>query len=71
MLVIDGRIRAIGTRHALSTEHPGVPVVDFGEAVLLPPMINAHTHLELTSFPAWAAAVEESTEAEEGGSSDE
>ena len=55
LLTIDGRIKAVGTLHALSVEYPGVPVVDFGDAVLLPPMVNAHTHLELTSFPDWAA----------------
>jgi cytosine/adenosine deaminase-related metal-dependent hydrolase len=43
------------------------PDVDLGESVLLPSLINAHTHLELSdlrfplpagdSFPAWIAAV--------------
>ena len=58
LLAVGGRIKAVGTLNALSADYPGVPVVDFGDAVLLPPMVNAHTHLELTSFPAWAAAAE-------------
>ena len=60
LLAVDGRIKAVGRLHALSADYPGVPVVDFGDAIMLPPMVNAHTHLELTSFPAWAAAAESS-----------
>jgi len=60
LLAVDGRIKAVGTLNALSTDYPGVPVIDFDDAVMLPPMANAHTHLELTSFPAWAAAAETS-----------
>ena len=59
LLAIDGRIAAIGTRKDLCAAHPGVPLVDFGDAVMLPPLANAHTHLELTDFPAWAAAADE------------
>lgn len=45
----DGRIAAIGP-------DPAVPVpesaerVDLGDAILLPGLVNAHTHLELTGF---------------------
>ncbi len=53
LLVDDGRIAAVGKRGALCSGHSG-EVVDFGEAVLLPPMANAHTHLELSHFPRWS-----------------
>lgn len=54
LLVRDGRIAAVGRRSDLAAAHPRAEVVDFGETVLLPPLVNAHTHLELTRFPDWA-----------------
>ena len=56
MLVEAGRISAVGSYNELAAAHPGAAVVDFGESILLPPMVNAHTHLELSSFSDWAAA---------------
>lgn len=44
--VRDGRITFVGSRHDL----PHTPVVDLGDAVLLPGLVNAHSHLELTAF---------------------
>lgn len=54
LLVDNGRIAAVGRRRELLAGFSGEGV-DFGEAVLLPPLVNAHTHLELTHFPRWAA----------------
>lgn len=54
LLVADGKIQAVGTRSLLAAEHAGAVKVDFGDAVLLPSMVNAHTHLELTDFSIWA-----------------
>lgn len=54
LLVAGGRIAAVGTRRELAAAHPRAAAVDFGEAVILPPLVNAHTHLELTAFPDWA-----------------
>lgn len=54
LLVENGLIRAVGSRQQLAAAHPGAAVVDFGDAVVLPPMANAHTHLELTAYPEWA-----------------
>ena len=56
LLVQQGRIAAVGRREELRRLAPQAPCTDFGDAVLLPPFANAHTHLELTHFPLWAQA---------------
>lgn len=62
LLVEDDRIRAVGRYRELAAAHPGVAAVDFGDAVILPPLVNAHTHLELTGFPDWAEFAGEAAE---------
>lgn len=57
LLVQDGRIAAVGRFAALRSA--AAELVDFGEAVLLPPFANAHTHLELSHYPRWAATLGE------------
>lgn len=57
LLVDKGRIVGVGSRSQMMSGCPDAHVVDFGHAVLLPPMVNAHTHLELTLFPQWAERV--------------
>lgn len=59
LLVRDGRIVALGKRKSMTAAYPQAAVIDFGDAILLPPMVNAHTHLELTHFPRWAAEMGE------------
>ncbi len=59
VLVESGLIHAIGDYHQLAAAHPRATVVDFGESTLLPPMVNAHTHLELSSFSDWATTADE------------
>src|SRR5437764_13463128 len=62
VLVIDGdRIRAVEPHGART------PDLDFGNAAILPSLVNAHTHLDLTAmrglappspdFPAWLQQV--------------
>ncbi|MBT0665869.1 amidohydrolase family protein [Geobacter pelophilus] len=50
--VRDGQIIAVGTLDQLRGEFPW-PVEDHPGCVLMPGMVNAHTHLELTHFPSW------------------
>jgi len=45
----DGRIEAVGPDSRVPRP-PDVAAEDFGEAVILPGLINTHTHLELTGF---------------------
>jgi cytosine/adenosine deaminase-related metal-dependent hydrolase len=45
----DGRVQAVGPDAAVPRP-PDVPGEDFADGVLLPGLINTHTHLELTGF---------------------
>ncbi|HYF38411.1 MAG TPA: amidohydrolase family protein [Gemmatimonadales bacterium] len=63
----SGRIEAVGP-DALVPRPQGVPVVDLGDAIAIPGLINTHTHLELTGlegriaereFPAWIRRLRE------------
>ncbi len=63
LLVDNARILAVGSRTRLADDYHGAEVVDFGDAVILPPMVNAHTHLELTDFPIWAESTKASADA--------
>jgi cytosine/adenosine deaminase-related metal-dependent hydrolase len=48
----NGRIVELGTLAELRGRY-SVPVTDFPGCVIMPGLVNAHTHLELTHFPAW------------------
>ncbi|ABB31876.1 amidohydrolase [Geobacter metallireducens RCH3] len=50
--VHDGCIVETGTLAELRSRHSG-PVHDFPGCAILPGLVNAHTHLELTHFPSW------------------
>ncbi|HEX8173658.1 MAG TPA: amidohydrolase family protein [Pyrinomonadaceae bacterium] len=43
-------IQAVGPRAALIEKYPAASVEDFGEAVIMPGFVNAHSHLELTAM---------------------
>ena len=46
--VQDGRIVAVGRRKDVVKAHPGAEVRDLGDAVIIPGLVNAHTHVELS-----------------------
>lgn len=50
--VRDSRIVAVGTLRELQAGYPW-PVEEHPGCVMMPGMVNAHTHLELTHFPSW------------------
>ncbi len=45
VLVEGSRIVAVGESAALEKEHPDVNRIDFGDRLIMPGLINAHTHL--------------------------
>lgn len=48
--IAGAEIEAVGRRSDLIESFPGAQVHDFGEAVILPGLVNAHSHLELTAM---------------------
>lgn len=54
ILVRDGRIAMVGHQRELRKIVPDAEIIEFEDGILLPPLVNAHTHLELSDFPAWA-----------------
>lgn len=50
VLVGGGVIRAVGSSTELRSQHPQEPVESFPGCVLMPGLVNAHTHLEYSAF---------------------
>jgi len=50
LLVRGGRLRAVGSVNDLRQTADDAEVQDFGNTLLLPGLVNAHTHLSLTSL---------------------
>src|SRR5438046_6655039 len=46
--VAEDRLVAVGLVPQLKARFANAPVVDFGHAAILPGLVNAHSHLELT-----------------------
>lgn len=47
LIVVDGKIRDIGAANQLRKRYKGIKEINLGDGILLPGLINAHTHLEL------------------------
>jgi len=48
IVVDDSQIVSVGARPELLATFPNIPHDDFGNAVILPGLVNTHSHLELT-----------------------
>jgi cytosine/adenosine deaminase-related metal-dependent hydrolase len=58
-VAIDGsQIVAVGSRDEIALRWPDAPVDDFGEAAILPGLVNTHSHLELTVMRGFLEAEE-------------
>jgi cytosine/adenosine deaminase-related metal-dependent hydrolase len=55
--VADGRIITVGPFGDLIRDYTGAAVVDYEDAVLIPPLVNAHVHLELSHLAGAGEAV--------------
>jgi 5-methylthioadenosine/S-adenosylhomocysteine deaminase len=50
-IAVEGdRILSVGTRAELANQFPQSNLQDFGEAAIIPGLVNAHSHLELTAM---------------------
>jgi 5-methylthioadenosine/S-adenosylhomocysteine deaminase len=54
----EGVIVAIGPREEVIAHSPELPVFSRSESLLMPGMINAHTHLAMTLLRGWAEGVD-------------
>ncbi len=52
LAIANGRILEVGTARELIARY-GQPTAEYPGCVIMPGFVNAHTHLELTHFPAW------------------
>ena len=48
--ISGARISGVGSQAEIVSRFPEFQVEDFGEALILPGLVNTHTHLELTAF---------------------
>jgi 5-methylthioadenosine/S-adenosylhomocysteine deaminase len=54
----ETKIIAVGTKNDLVQKFPDATIEDFGEAVVMPGLINCHSHLEITSMRGFLDDVE-------------
>ena len=48
--VTGQQIVSVGTRSSLLAQFPEVATLDLGESAIIPGLVNAHSHLELTAM---------------------
>ena len=48
LLIEDDMIRDVGSIHELTAKHPSVEVLDLGERLMMPGLVNAHTHVPMS-----------------------
>jgi cytosine/adenosine deaminase-related metal-dependent hydrolase len=58
VVVDNSTIVAVGSRREIASRFPDSRVTDFGEAAILPGLVNAHSHLELTVMRGFLEAEE-------------
>lgn len=58
LLVEDGVITEIASRDELIARHPDVECMERPESLLMPGLVNAHTHLAMTLLRGWAEGVD-------------
>ncbi|HZH31583.1 MAG TPA: amidohydrolase family protein [Pyrinomonadaceae bacterium] len=56
--IAGARIVGVGARAALAARYPLAACEDFGEAAIIPGLVNCHTHLELTAMRGYLEDVE-------------
>lgn len=56
--VENDKIAAVGTRNEILKNYPDAAVENFGESVIMPGLVNCHSHLELTSMRGFLDDVE-------------
>jgi 5-methylthioadenosine/S-adenosylhomocysteine deaminase len=58
-VAVEGtRITGVGQRRSLLSRFPEAQIQEFGEAAILPGLVNAHSHLELTAMRGFLEDVE-------------
>ena len=50
IVVDDTKIVAVGAKSELAEEFPQIEIEDFGEAAIMPGLVNCHSHLEITAM---------------------
>src|ERR1043165_2557257 len=59
-IAIDGHmIAAVGTHDVIIKQFPDAEIDDFGEAAIMPGLINCHSHLEITAMRGALDTVEQ------------